>query len=172
MSRLSRRGASWHPHGLSASPNLFFSAGAQRTRTLRLGPLVILLNLCHPLRAFEEICMLNQLSGGRASAAAPSRSNFRFFGVLAARPRIVTTRLPKSLSRPWKPMLLHTAAAISALLMRRSHSHPSKSHIRRRGMGRQHRERLDRLRNIRLTSLASERVAPFGKSQTRTARTG
>src|SRR5712672_578023 len=53
------------PHGLAASPNLFLSAVAQRTRRLRLGPLVMLLNLYHPLRAFEEICMLDQLSGGR-----------------------------------------------------------------------------------------------------------
>jgi alkanesulfonate monooxygenase SsuD/methylene tetrahydromethanopterin reductase-like flavin-dependent oxidoreductase (luciferase family) len=53
------------PHGLAPSPNLFLSAMAQRTRSLRLGPLVMLLNLYHPLRAFEEVCMLDQLSGGR-----------------------------------------------------------------------------------------------------------
>ncbi|MEY9590944.1 alkanesulfonate monooxygenase SsuD/methylene tetrahydromethanopterin reductase-like flavin-dependent oxidoreductase (luciferase family) [Bradyrhizobium yuanmingense] len=53
------------PHGRSPSPNLFLSSVAQRTRHLRLGPLVMLLNSYHPLRAFEEICMLDQLSGGR-----------------------------------------------------------------------------------------------------------
>jgi alkanesulfonate monooxygenase SsuD/methylene tetrahydromethanopterin reductase-like flavin-dependent oxidoreductase (luciferase family) len=53
------------PHGMAASPNLFLSAVAQRTKRLRLGPLVMLLNLYHPLRAFEEVCMLDQLSGGR-----------------------------------------------------------------------------------------------------------
>lgn len=53
------------PHGRGASPNLFLSSVAQRTRTLRLGPLVMLLNLYHPIRAFEEICMLDHLSGGR-----------------------------------------------------------------------------------------------------------
>jgi alkanesulfonate monooxygenase SsuD/methylene tetrahydromethanopterin reductase-like flavin-dependent oxidoreductase (luciferase family) len=53
------------PHGRAGSPNLFLSAVAQRTKRLRLGPLVMLLNLYHPLRAFEEICMLDQLSGGR-----------------------------------------------------------------------------------------------------------
>ena len=53
------------PHGLAPSPNLFLSAMAQRTKTLRLGPLVMLLSLYHPLRAFEEVCMLDQLSGGR-----------------------------------------------------------------------------------------------------------
>ncbi|NVH78385.1 LLM class flavin-dependent oxidoreductase [Paraburkholderia sp. JPY432] len=53
------------PHGRSPSPNLFLSSVAQRTRGLRLGPLVMLLSLNHPLRAFEEICMLDHLSGGR-----------------------------------------------------------------------------------------------------------
>lgn len=53
------------PHGRGPSPNLFLSSVAQRTRRLRLGPLVMLLALYHPLRAFEEICMLDQLSGGR-----------------------------------------------------------------------------------------------------------
>ncbi|WP_084030957.1 LLM class flavin-dependent oxidoreductase [Bradyrhizobium paxllaeri] len=53
------------PHGRGPSPNLFLSSVAQRTRQLRIGPLVMLLNLYHPLRAFEEICMLDHLSGGR-----------------------------------------------------------------------------------------------------------
>lgn len=53
------------PHGRGPSPNLFLSSVAQRTRQLRVGPLVMLLPLYHPLRAFEEICMLDQLSGGR-----------------------------------------------------------------------------------------------------------
>jgi alkanesulfonate monooxygenase SsuD/methylene tetrahydromethanopterin reductase-like flavin-dependent oxidoreductase (luciferase family) len=75
------------PHGLAASPNLFLSAVAQRTRKLRLGPLVMLLNLYHPLRAFEEICMLDQLSGGRVDlgigrGAVPLELSF--FGVSAA----------------------------------------------------------------------------------------
>ena len=53
------------PHGMVPSPNLFLSSVAQRTKSLRFGPLVMLLNLYHPLRAFEEICMLDHLSGGR-----------------------------------------------------------------------------------------------------------
>jgi alkanesulfonate monooxygenase SsuD/methylene tetrahydromethanopterin reductase-like flavin-dependent oxidoreductase (luciferase family) len=48
------------PHGIASSPNLFLAAMAQRTCHLRFGPLVMLLNLYHPLRAFEEICMLDQ----------------------------------------------------------------------------------------------------------------
>jgi alkanesulfonate monooxygenase SsuD/methylene tetrahydromethanopterin reductase-like flavin-dependent oxidoreductase (luciferase family) len=38
---------------------------AQRTRRLRFGPLVYILPLYAPLRLIEEICMLDQLSGGR-----------------------------------------------------------------------------------------------------------
>src|SRR5262249_37596763 len=51
--------------GMAPSPNLFLSAIAQRTRTLRFGPLVYLLPLYHPLRLAEEIAMLDQMSGGR-----------------------------------------------------------------------------------------------------------
>jgi alkanesulfonate monooxygenase SsuD/methylene tetrahydromethanopterin reductase-like flavin-dependent oxidoreductase (luciferase family) len=47
------------------SPSVFLSAVAQRTRTLRLGPLVYTLCFYPPLRVLEEICMLDQLSGGR-----------------------------------------------------------------------------------------------------------
>jgi alkanesulfonate monooxygenase SsuD/methylene tetrahydromethanopterin reductase-like flavin-dependent oxidoreductase (luciferase family) len=53
------------PLGLSSSPLLFLSSVAQRTRTLRIGPLVLPLPLYHPLRVYEEICMLDNLSGGR-----------------------------------------------------------------------------------------------------------
>ncbi|WP_085043957.1 LLM class flavin-dependent oxidoreductase [Ensifer aridi] len=72
------------PHGRGPSPNLFLSSVAQRTRQLRLGPLVMLLSLCHPLRAFEEICMLDQLSGGRAETGMGRGSlpiELGYFGV-------------------------------------------------------------------------------------------
>ena len=53
------------PLGMAPSPNVFLSALAQRTRRLRFGPLIYALPLHHPLRLLEEICMLDQLSGGR-----------------------------------------------------------------------------------------------------------
>ena len=53
------------PLGMAPSPNLFLTAVAQRTKTLRFGPLVYLLPLYHPIRLSEEIAMLDQLSGGR-----------------------------------------------------------------------------------------------------------
>src|SRR5262245_43251535 len=53
------------PLGLAPSPSIFLSAIAQRTRRLRFGPLVYALPLYHPLRMIEEICMLDQMSGGR-----------------------------------------------------------------------------------------------------------
>jgi alkanesulfonate monooxygenase SsuD/methylene tetrahydromethanopterin reductase-like flavin-dependent oxidoreductase (luciferase family) len=53
------------PHGMAPSPNMFLASVAQRTERLRFGPLLMLLNLYHPLRAFEEICMLDHLSKGR-----------------------------------------------------------------------------------------------------------
>jgi alkanesulfonate monooxygenase SsuD/methylene tetrahydromethanopterin reductase-like flavin-dependent oxidoreductase (luciferase family) len=51
--------------GLAPSPSVFLSAVAQRTKRLHFGPLVYTLPLHHPLRVFEEICMLDQMSGGR-----------------------------------------------------------------------------------------------------------
>nr|WP_183233536.1 LLM class flavin-dependent oxidoreductase [Bradyrhizobium sp. CIR3A] len=74
------------PHGRGPSPNLFLSSVAQRTRRLRFGPLVLLLNLYHPLRAFEEICMLDQLSGGRLELGIGRGSQpieWSYFGISA-----------------------------------------------------------------------------------------
>jgi alkanesulfonate monooxygenase SsuD/methylene tetrahydromethanopterin reductase-like flavin-dependent oxidoreductase (luciferase family) len=53
------------PLGAAASPALIFAALAYRTRKLRFGPLVYLLPFYHPLRLIEEVCMLDQMSGGR-----------------------------------------------------------------------------------------------------------
>jgi alkanesulfonate monooxygenase SsuD/methylene tetrahydromethanopterin reductase-like flavin-dependent oxidoreductase (luciferase family) len=57
------------------SPNLFLSAVAQRTRRLRLGTLSYILPLYNPVRLLEEICMLDQLSGGRLEVGL-SRGSF------------------------------------------------------------------------------------------------
>jgi alkanesulfonate monooxygenase SsuD/methylene tetrahydromethanopterin reductase-like flavin-dependent oxidoreductase (luciferase family) len=53
------------PLGLSPSPNVYLSAVAQRTQRLLFGPMVYVAALYHPLRLAEEICMLDQMSGGR-----------------------------------------------------------------------------------------------------------
>jgi len=53
------------PLGMAPSPSVFLAAVAQRTRTLRFGPLVYTVNLYHPLRLIDEICMLDQMSNGR-----------------------------------------------------------------------------------------------------------
>jgi alkanesulfonate monooxygenase SsuD/methylene tetrahydromethanopterin reductase-like flavin-dependent oxidoreductase (luciferase family) len=59
--------AEHHGHRLSATPSqaLFLAALARETERLRLGMLVACLPLHHPIRLVEEICMLDQLSGGR-----------------------------------------------------------------------------------------------------------
>jgi alkanesulfonate monooxygenase SsuD/methylene tetrahydromethanopterin reductase-like flavin-dependent oxidoreductase (luciferase family) len=53
------------PLGMAPSPSVFLSAVAQRTTSLRFGPLVYTLPLYNPLRLIEEICMLDHMSGGR-----------------------------------------------------------------------------------------------------------
>ena len=55
-----RRRSAWRRR-----PSVFLAAVAQRTKRLRFGPLVYALPLYHPLRMIEEICMLDQMSGGR-----------------------------------------------------------------------------------------------------------
>jgi alkanesulfonate monooxygenase SsuD/methylene tetrahydromethanopterin reductase-like flavin-dependent oxidoreductase (luciferase family) len=56
------------PLGRSPSPSVFLSAVARRTERLRFGPMVYVRSTYHPLRILEEICMLDQLSGGRLDA--------------------------------------------------------------------------------------------------------
>ncbi len=51
--------------GMASSPSVFLSALAQRTKRLRFGPLVYCLPQYHPVRLYEEICMLDQMSSGR-----------------------------------------------------------------------------------------------------------
>ena len=53
------------PLGMAPSPSVLLSAIAQRTKRLRFGPFVWVLPLYHPLRMISEICMLDQMSGGR-----------------------------------------------------------------------------------------------------------
>ena len=56
------------PLGMAPSPSVFLAAVAQRTERLRFGPMIYALPLYHPLRMIEEICMLDQMSGGRLDA--------------------------------------------------------------------------------------------------------
>ncbi len=53
------------PLGMAPSPSVFLAAVAQRTKRLRFGPMVYALPFYHPIRLLEEICMLDQMSGGR-----------------------------------------------------------------------------------------------------------
>jgi alkanesulfonate monooxygenase SsuD/methylene tetrahydromethanopterin reductase-like flavin-dependent oxidoreductase (luciferase family) len=53
------------PLGYAPSPSVFLAAVAQRTKRLKFGPMVYLLPLYHPLRLIDEVCMLDQMSGGR-----------------------------------------------------------------------------------------------------------
>ena len=57
------------PLSVSPSPSLFLAAAAQRTKRIRLGPMVYLLPFYHPLRLIEEVIMLDHLSHGRLDLA-------------------------------------------------------------------------------------------------------
>ena len=76
--------------GMAPCPGVFLSAVAQRTRKLRLGPSVYVLPSHDPLRLIEEICMLDQLSGGRLELGVGrgfSPFELGFFGVESAQSR-------------------------------------------------------------------------------------
>ena len=69
--------------GMAPSPGLLLAAIAQRTRRLRFGPLVYQLPTYHPLRLIEEICMLDQMSGGRlelGTGRGSGAAETRYFG--------------------------------------------------------------------------------------------
>lgn len=53
------------PLDLAPSPNVFLAALAQATSRLRIGSMVHILPLYHPVRLVQELCMLDNLSGGR-----------------------------------------------------------------------------------------------------------
>src|SRR5215510_1308487 len=52
------------PLSMTPSPSVFLAAAARETRRIRLGTLLYLLPLYHPLRLLEELCMLDHLSDG------------------------------------------------------------------------------------------------------------
>jgi len=52
-------------YSLTPSPNLLVAAAASRTEQIRLGTMVTVLPYHHPLRAAEEIRLLDALTGGR-----------------------------------------------------------------------------------------------------------
>ena len=53
------------PLSIDASPSLLLAAMSQRTRRLRLGALTFCLPWYDPYRFYNEVCMLDHLSGGR-----------------------------------------------------------------------------------------------------------
>ena len=53
------------PLGYAPSPSVYLSAVAQRTRRMKIGTLVYMLPMYHPLRLLEEVCMLDHMSNGR-----------------------------------------------------------------------------------------------------------
>jgi alkanesulfonate monooxygenase SsuD/methylene tetrahydromethanopterin reductase-like flavin-dependent oxidoreductase (luciferase family) len=59
--------AEHHGSDLCMAPNqeLFIAAASQVTTTIRLGPMVKLLPLHHPVEIIENMCVVDQLTGGR-----------------------------------------------------------------------------------------------------------
>jgi alkanesulfonate monooxygenase SsuD/methylene tetrahydromethanopterin reductase-like flavin-dependent oxidoreductase (luciferase family) len=80
------------PLCMAPSQSVFLAAAAQRTERLRLGALVYLLPMYHPIRLIEEICMLDNLTGGRLQVGvgkgiSPLEHTFWGHGPVSARER-------------------------------------------------------------------------------------
>jgi alkanesulfonate monooxygenase SsuD/methylene tetrahydromethanopterin reductase-like flavin-dependent oxidoreductase (luciferase family) len=86
------------PLGMAPSPSVFLAAVAQRTKRLRFGPLVYTVNLYHPLRLIDEICMLDQMSGGRLELGIWSRNLAVRGGLLRRRSRHRTGALCRGMA--------------------------------------------------------------------------
>jgi alkanesulfonate monooxygenase SsuD/methylene tetrahydromethanopterin reductase-like flavin-dependent oxidoreductase (luciferase family) len=75
------------PLSLDTSPTVLLSAASQRTKQLRLGALVYCLPWYDPLRLYNEICMLDQLSKGRLDVGigrGVSPIESKYYGVLSS----------------------------------------------------------------------------------------
>jgi alkanesulfonate monooxygenase SsuD/methylene tetrahydromethanopterin reductase-like flavin-dependent oxidoreductase (luciferase family) len=77
--------AEHHHSPLCMAPNqmVFFAAAAARTSTIKLGSLVSVLPLHHPVRLLEELCMMDHLSKGRLQIGVgkgPTGSEFAMWG--------------------------------------------------------------------------------------------
>jgi alkanesulfonate monooxygenase SsuD/methylene tetrahydromethanopterin reductase-like flavin-dependent oxidoreductase (luciferase family) len=90
------------PLSTAPSPNLFFALVSQRTKRLRFGPMVYLLPKYHPVRLIEEICVLDQLSGGRLELGVgrpASPFEAAIYGVDLAESRAVALEFLELLTR-------------------------------------------------------------------------
>jgi hypothetical protein len=85
---------------------VYLAAIAQRTRRLRFGPLVYALALHHPLRVLEEICILDQMSGGRFELGSPNLDGGIKFAMVADREGEDVFNLLSSYIEPRKDALV------------------------------------------------------------------
>ena len=60
------------------SPSTFLGAVSQRTKNIRIGPLLYVLPLSHPVRIAEEVAMLDNLTKGRFECGIGSGADLMF----------------------------------------------------------------------------------------------
>lgn len=137
------------PLGLASSPSVFLSAVAQRTKALRFGPLVYPLCFYHPLRLVEEICMLDNMSGGRLELGVGkgiSPIELGFYGVEDAVVEIYEEALEIILSGLGSERLTYTGSTSSFKTSPWNYSRFN-HHTRRCGTGSPRRNALQPRRN-------------------------
>ena len=67
-----------------SSPGTWIAAASQRTKKIRLGPLVYVLPLWHPVRVAEEVAMLDNMTNGRFDCGIGSGIGKYAFGAYNA----------------------------------------------------------------------------------------
>ena len=85
------------PLGYGSSPSVFMAAVAQRTKRIRLGVMVYVLPLYHPIRLIEEICFLDHMSGGRLEMGVGKGVNPVEVGFYDVDPAIAADKFYESL---------------------------------------------------------------------------
>ena len=93
-------------YGIAPSIHLTAAFLAARTRRVRIGTAVTVLPFFHPLRAAEEIAMLDQLSGGRFDwgvGRGYQGHEFAGFGVDIAESHLLFREQIEIVKRSWQP---------------------------------------------------------------------
>ncbi len=91
---------------LAPDQEIFLAAAAEATSQIRVGPMVKLLPLHHPLRVLEDICVLDQLTGDASSTAsgeASPRSSTSGSTATGSTPTIASRKRSRSSFRACAP---------------------------------------------------------------------
>ena len=164
------------PLGWVPSPSVFVSAAIQRTKRLRIGPLVYVLPMYHPLRVYEEVCMLDHMSNGTLHVRGRPRRRAGRASALRHRSGAGARDVSRGLCGDHEGLRVRRAEFRGQVLqlqgLPRSVRSRCSGRIRRSGMARRMPMRSAGPHRMRSTWCRSDRPRAPGRSPIATARTG